>query len=170
MSKQAIFIVAQQTFRDEELLEPKAILEQRGIRVKIASKTRHKASGKLGTEIEPDLALAEINPTESDALIFVGGSGSRQYFDDPEALRLASSFKVAGKLVASICIASSILANAGILMGKRVTGFPTEEENIINHGGEYTGMQVEVDGSVVTAKDPSAAKEFGEALAYLLEG
>lgn len=170
MSKQAILIVAQQAFRDEELLEPKAILEKRGIRVRVASKTRHKASGKLGTELEPDLALAEISAGDADAIIFVGGSGARQYFDDPEALKLASGFKVAGKLVGAICVASSILANAGILMGKRVTGFPTEEENIVNHGGEYTGMQVEVDGNIITAKDPSAAREFGEKIAYLLEG
>jgi putative intracellular protease/amidase len=50
-----------------------------------------------------------------------------------------------------------------------VTGTPTQEENIRNKGGEYTGMPVEVDGRIVTAKGPMAAREFGEQLAYLLE-
>ncbi len=169
MGKKIIFIIAQNNFRDEELIEPKQILEKRGILVKIASKTRAKAFGKIGTEINPDFSLAEIEAKNFDAIAFVGGAGARQYLDDPDALRIAGEFKKADKIIGGICIGPSILANAGIIIGKKVTAFPTEEENLRNRGAEYTGMQFEVDGKLVTAKDPTAAKEFGEKLAYLLE-
>ena len=169
MNKKAVFVIAQNNFRDEELLEPKRILDSRGVETKIAAKTRNNATGKLGTEIKPDLAVPEIEVDDFDAVIFVGGPGAAEYFNDQDAFRVAKDFKEAGKITAAICIAPSILANAGILISKTVTAFPEEEENLKDKGAEYTGMQVEVDGNIVTAKDPSAAKEFGEKLAYLLE-
>ncbi len=170
MTKRVVFIIAQNNFRDEELLEPKKILENRRVEVKIASKTRNKAMGKLGTEIQPDLAIPEVEAKDFDALVFVGGAGARDYLDDNDALRLAQNFKNAGKILAGICLGPSILANAGVLISKTVTGFPSEEENLKDRGAEYTGMPLEVDGNIVTAKDPTAAKEFGEKIAYLLEG
>ena len=169
MAKKAIFIIAQNNFRDEELLVPKEILSKRGIEVKVAAMTRHKAIGKLGTEIEPDLAIPEVEAKNFDAIIFVGGQGARAYFNDDKALNLARDFKTAGKILAAICLGPSILANAGILISKTVTAFPTEEENLINKGATYTGMAVEVDGKIVTAKDPTAVKEFAEKILYLLE-
>ncbi|OGY44772.1 MAG: hypothetical protein A2729_02705 [Candidatus Buchananbacteria bacterium RIFCSPHIGHO2_01_FULL_39_14] len=168
MSKKVVFIIAQKNFRDEELLVPKEILVNHGFMVKVAARTKNKAIGKLGAEIQPDLALAEIKVTDFDAIAFVGGSGATEYFDDLTALKLAKDFKIAGKITAAICIGPSILANAGVLIGKTATAFPSQEENLKNKGADYTGMTVEIDGLVVTAKDPNAAKEFGEKLAYLL--
>ena len=85
------------------------------------------------------------------------------------AMKVAQDFQKNGRITAAICAGPSILANAGILIGKTVTGTPSQEENIKNRGGEYTGMPVEVDGQIITAKGPDAAEEFGEKIAYLLE-
>ena len=169
MAKKVVFIIAQKDFRDEELLEPKAVLDRRGVVTSVASATRHKAIGKLGTELTPNLALAEVEAKNFDAIVFVGGPGATQYFNDLAAHKLAKDFYKAGKIVAAICIAPSVLGNAGVLIGKTVTAFPSEEENLRNRGADYTGMPVEIDGKIITAKEPLAAKEFGEKLAYLLE-
>lgn len=169
MARKAVFVVAQKDFRDEELLEPKKILENRKIEVKVAAPTKNKAIGKFGTEINPDLSIAEIDPNNFHALVIIGGAGARAYFEDDAVLKIIKEFKNSGKILGAICIATSILANAGVLISKTVTGFPNEEENLKNKGAEYTGMQVEVDGKIVTAKDPTAAKEFGEKLAFIIE-
>ena len=168
MSKKAVFIIAQNNFRDEELLVPKEILVKNGITVKVAAKIKSKAIGKLGAEIQPDLALIEVKADDFEAIIFVGGSGASQYFDDISALNLARDFFGAKKITAGICIGPSILANAGVLMGKTATAFPSQEDNLKNKGADYTGMAVEIDGRVITGKDPNAAKEFGEKLVNLL--
>lgn len=170
MKKKVAFVIAQKDFRDEELLEPKKVLETRGFITKVVSKTRNSATGRLGTVIEPDLAIPEVTAKDFAGVVFVGGPGAAKYFDDQDALNLAREFKKSGKLVGSICIAASILANAGVLISRTATGLPTEELNMKNKGADYTGMPVEVDGNIITAKDPSAAKEFGQALAYYLEG
>jgi len=168
MSKKAVFIIAQNRFQDQELLDTKKVLDGHGVETKIAAKTRDAALGKLGTTINPDLSLAEVDISKIDALIFIGGPGAFVYFDDQEVLGLAREAYKKNKILGAICVASSILANAGILIGKTVTGFPTEEQNLKNRGADYTGMQTEVDGKIVTAIDPSAANEFGQKLVYLL--
>lgn len=169
MLKRAVFVIAQNDFHDTELLVPKAVLDQRRIETKIASKVLAAAHGKLGATIEPDLALAQVRPNDFDAIIFVGGSGACVYLDDEEVIKLVQAFQKANKILAAICLGPSILANAGALISKTATATPSQEENLKNKGAEYTGMPVEVDGLVVTAKGPQAATEFGEKLAYLLE-
>lgn len=169
MIKKAVFVIASNDFHDTELFAPKAVLDQRRITTKIASIVKKPAKGKLGAVVEPDLTLDEIKLSDFDALIFVGGRGSVEYFDNEKALALVKDFQKAGKILGAICLAPSILANAGALIGKIATATSSQEENLKNRGAEYTGMPVEVDGKVVTAKGPDAAKEFGEKLAYLIE-
>jgi protease I len=169
MPQKAVFIIAQNNFHDTELLVPKGILDKRGLITKIASRTKETANGKLGAQLNPDLELKAVSPKDFDALVFVGGSGAREYLDDEAIFQLVREFQKQNKVLAAICLGPSILANAGALIGKIVTATPSQEENIKNRGGEYTGMPVEVDGRVITAKGPEAAREFGEKLAYLLE-
>jgi len=169
MARSAVFVVAQQGFRDEELLIPAEILRSRGIKTAIASKSEGPALGKLGAQVEANLALPSVLVKDFDAIIFVGGPGARGYFEDEAALKLAQNFQKAGKIIGAICVAPSILANAGVLLGKEATAFPSEEENLRNRGADYTGMPLATDGLIVTAKGPEAAKDFGEKIAYLLE-
>lgn len=170
MIKRAVLVVAQKDFRDEELQNIKSILTNRKIETMVAAKTRFKAVGNFGTEIKPNLALAEIEAKDFDALVFVGGSGCRQYLEDPVALKLINDFKAAKKVIAGSCLAPSVLANAGALISKLATAFPTEENHLKNRGAEYTGMHTQVDGLMVTCKNPTDAKKLGEHVAYLLEG
>lgn len=163
-TKKVIFIIAQDQFRDEELFETKKVLDEAGFRTAVASKTRQVAKGKLGAEVTPDLTLHEINPDELDALVFVGGAGSRMYFDDAEALSLAKTVHHRGKLVAAICAAPSILMNAGILQGMKATSHPSEAENLKIRGAIYTGKPVEVENIIITGRDPESAKDFGKAI------
>lgn len=62
-----------------------------------------------------------------------------------------------------------ILANAGVLKGKKATVFPSEEDTLANGGALRTRQNVVVDGKIVTAPGPQAAQEFAEALAKLLQ-
>ena len=166
--KNVVMIIAPENFRDEELMEPKEVLENYGANVTIASKGTTSAKGKLGAIVSVDMDISEINVDDFDAVVFVGGSGASIYFDDERAREIATEAYEKGKVVAAICIAPSILANAGILEGKKVTSFPSEEKNLEAHGATYTGADVEVDGNIVTASGPHAASEFGEKIAELL--
>jgi len=67
-----------------------------------------------------------------------------------------------------LCLSPVILANAGILKGKKATCWFSVARMIKKKGAIYTGKKVEIDGLIITGNGPSAAKEFGEKYLKLL--
>ena len=159
--KQVVMVIAKKNFRDEELDVPRAILFDRGAQIDLASTTTDKVQGMLGMIAKPNRLLKEINADDYDAIVFVGGTGSKEYWKDPAALKLARDAVEKDKVVGAICIAPVILANAGVLVGRSATVFPSESQWITQSGGKYTGGEVEVDGNIITASGPKAARAFG---------
>ncbi len=167
--KKVLFIIPEINFRDEELIEPRKIIESHKIKTLTASNTGETSNGVLGTKIKPDLSLNKIIVNNFDAIIFVGGPGSTIYYTNKTAINIAKEAYLKGKLVCSICLATGILAIAGLLKGKDATGFETTRELVAKNGGFYTGTNLEVTNRIITAKNPQAAKEFGEAIVRALE-
>jgi len=169
--KRVLMVIAPENFRDEELFHPKEELERAGAEITIASSRTGEAKGKLGARVNVTLKLDQIKVDDYDAVVFVGGSGSAIYFDDRRALSIAGEAFKKGKVTCAICIASVILANAGVLKGKRATVWDGEYiEKIESKGATYTGKPVEVDGNVITANGPAAAREFGRTIAKAIKG
>ena len=167
--RKVALVVAPVGFRDEEYLEPRQVLVQAGAVVHTASSAPGTAKGKLGATAKVDLTLDALAVKDYQAVLFIGGPGAADYFTDARALRLAAEAVAAGKVVGAICIAPGILARAGLLKGRKATCFSSEEATLKKAGATCTGRDVEVDGRLVTATGPAAAKRFGEAVAKLLE-
>jgi len=168
MAKKAVMIIAFQGFRDEEYLEPKAVLEQAGIAVATASTEVGVATGKLGAQVKTDMQIKDVAAAEFDAIIFVGGPGSYSLFENPDALKLAQEAIKLGKVLGGICAAAAILAHAGVLKGIKATSFSGVADILRENGANYSALGLEVDGKIVTADGPSNAKGFGEEIVRLL--
>ena len=163
-----LMVVARERFRDEELFVTREELVRGGHQTEVASTGKGKCLGSRGGSIIAGLALADVRTEEYDSIVFVGGGGSRTLFGDPEALRIAQSAHAQGKVVAAICLAPVILANAGVLRGKKATVAGTEAKTIEIKGAKYTGPGVTVDGRVVTANAPKVSRRFGQEIGKLL--
>lgn len=166
--KTVVLVIAEKIFRDEEYQVPRDILTKAGIKVITASTTTGEATGKLGLKVRPDILLSQIDIDGLDALIFIGGGGAEQYFNNPLAHTLAGEAAQKGKVFGAICIAPVILANAGLLKGKKATVFPSGAEALKKGGAVYTGENVVVDGKLITGRGPEAAKSFAEELVKML--
>ncbi len=168
--KKVLMVIASTNFRDEEYSDPRKALEDAGARVIVACSSLNTAKGKLGLEVKPDILISNVKEGDYDGIVFVGGGGSKEYFESPVAHRLAQNFYGKGKLTSAICIAPAILANAGLLKDKKATSFPSSEEILRAKGAAFTGSGVEHDGKIVTGVGPEAAKKFGEKLVEVLGG
>lgn len=166
--KRILMVIAPRNFRDEEYFDTKSVLEGKGASVTTASSVRGNITGMLGGEANPDILLDDAGQEDYDAVVFIGGTGASAYFQNPKALDLARSAFESGKVVAAICIAPSILANAGILKGRKATSFPSEKGNLERKGASYTGKSVTRDGRVITGSGPAAARGFGQEIAKVL--
>ena len=163
--KRALFVIYDR-FEEDEYGIPRAILEDLGVVVIVASLSSDVVKGYDGSiEVQPDVLLGDARGGDYDAIVFVGGMGYE--VDDPEAQRIAREAVAAGKVVAAICIAPITLARAGVVEGKRMTVamFPQELEKA---GAIYTGAGFEHDGLIITANSPGGSRRVGEAIATVL--
>lgn len=166
--KKAVMVIAQNNFRDEELLKPKEVLEKNGVIVTVASSSLKESTGMLGAKVKPNILFTTINVADYDAVIFVGGSGASEYWENPTAHKIATDANNAKKIVGAICIAPVTLAKAGLLTNKKATTYSSTVNDIKSAGAKYTGADVERDGNIITASGPVAAQKFGEAIVKAL--
>lgn len=166
--KNVALVIAESMFRDEEYEIPRQILQNAGFTVQTVSTTTERAVGSLGLEVKPDILLKDLKAEEIDALIFIGGGGSEQYFHDPLAHRLAQEMVQLNKVLGAICIAPVILGRAQVLKGKNATVFPDGIGILVEEGANYTAAEVQIDGTIITGNGAEAAQAFGEALVQML--
>lgn len=160
-------VISPEGYQDIEYNDSKAALEAKNHTI-ITASTALEAHGKYGGTVNVDILLKDVDTADYDAILFVGGPGSHQYFDDSTAHNLAKAFLDVGKLTTAICAAPSILVNAGLLKGVKATCFQGQAENLKEKGAEFTGQPVEKDGLIITADGPDSATAFGQAIAEAL--
>jgi len=170
--KKILMVIAEKNFRDEELLVPQKEFIKNGFKVIVCSTSSGEAIGKLGAKVKPDIEISKVNFLDYDAIVVIGGPGSRQYlWNNKILLKGLSDAFAAGKVVSAICISPVVLARAGILKGKKATVFPDPEaENELKKAGAiYIQKPVVVDGKIITGNGPDAASEFAREIMKLVK-
>lgn len=160
-----LIILAQRDFRDEEYSMPRQALETAGFNVRVASPQGGLCTGTMGLEVEADYSFDEVIADDFDALVVVGGGGSKkQLWNNKRLHEIINTVFEKGKVVAGICLSTVALAKAGVLEGRTATVFETPEtlEELRNFGVDYVGGEVVADGKVITASGPSAAEKFAK--------
>src|SRR5262249_49016554 len=115
-------------FQEEECLVPRFALQLLGAQVDIISSTKRPIEicsyfKKVGM-YDVDHAIDEIDPQDFDGILIPGGAKSPVTLSQDERIKaFVRSIAQADKLVACICRGALLAANAGIVRGRRITGF-----------------------------------------------
>ena len=165
--KRIAMIIGISGYDTSELYEPKKLFEAKGAIVHVVSTEKGEAVSGAGVSAKVDTTIDKLSVDHYDAIVFVGGGGAGYYFDHNKAHAIAKETLKKKKILASICAASTILAKAGVLKGKRATGY--YKDPIIEHGGIYSTEFVTQDGNLITAIGPNVVKEFAEAIILALK-
>jgi len=170
--KKALLIIAESNFQDIEFGHTRQELEKAGIEVTVAAKTKGIKIGVLRTSAIAQIAMKDVRADNYDAVIFIGGGGAEQYLNDKDAFKIIQDSVKKGKLTAAICIAPLILANAGILEGKKATvwdaGDGKTAAKLEMKGAKFINEDVVTDNNIITASGPGAARDFGRTIAKVL--
>ncbi len=121
--------------------------------------------GAMQDMLQADGKLAEARMDDYSGVIFVGGPAAIEMAEQPEVQRLAREALAADKLVCAWGDSVLVLARAGALKGRRVTGARTHKAALEAAGARFKGTQVEIDKNLVTAADSAAGFRMGKALA-----
>ena len=107
-----------------------------------------------------DIVLSDINASLYDGIIMIGGSGAAVYLDNQATQDIIKTFYQQNKLVAAICMAPAILAQAGILENKKATVHELYKDMAAQYQLQLINEDVVADGNIITANGPAAAEKF----------
>ncbi|MBF0271337.1 MAG: DJ-1/PfpI family protein [Magnetococcales bacterium] len=122
-----------------------------------------------GTVLVPDTTLEAVRDEAFDMVVLPGGlPGTTHLDEDPRIRTLLQRMDREEKMVAAICAAPMVLANAGLLAGKKATSYPECIPEAHLSTLEYREEAVVRDGRVITSRGPGTAMDFALALIEVL--
>lgn len=162
---EVILIVPSQMCQHIELNGVKAGLLEAGYGVKVAS-SKANATNVMNQPIEVDMTLDKVRQAmrSAVAVVFIGGPGTTEYFNNKEVHNIAKQTLKQKKILGAICLAPNILANAGVLRGVKATCYASFSQANSKSGIKIEDADVVVDRRIVTGNGPGATKEFTEKL------
>jgi protease I len=175
--KEVALIIASKGYQPIEYSIPKNLLEQAGITVVTVSNkagtasTVDKETGQTVTT-PIDLPLKSMNVDEYDGIFFIGGPGALEHLDNQLSYDIIKQAWEKKLPLGAICISTRILAKAGILKDKRVTGWDGDNQLagiLKEHQALYQQKDVVVDGNLITAVGPLSAREFAENIITMVQ-
>ena len=105
-------------------------------------------------------SLEQLSIEDVDCLLFPGGFSPDALRQHEGTLKLVREFHQQGKLLAAICHGLWVLISAGIMEGKRATGYAAVRDDLVNAGAEYLDVPAVRDGHIITGRVPDDLPEF----------
>ena len=143
------------------------VLVRAGVEVKLVSVTGKKeVTGSHGFRITADELFEDITD-DADLLFLPGGlPGTNHLREHEELAEMLKAHADAGKRLAAICAAPSVLGGLGLAKGHQVTCFPGFEDKM--EGAECTGACVVTDRLITTGRGMGCSIDLGLELAGIL--
>jgi 4-methyl-5(b-hydroxyethyl)-thiazole monophosphate biosynthesis len=147
------------------------LLRRAGITVVTAGLDDQPVRASRGVLLIPDVTLNDVIGQEFDMIVLPGGEpGATNLGKDERVTVLLQQMAQAGKYTAAICAAPRVLAQGGLLEGRRATSYPGVLEPDSVAGLHFVNAPVVVDGRVITSRGPGTAMDFALQLIEVLEG
>jgi 4-methyl-5(b-hydroxyethyl)-thiazole monophosphate biosynthesis len=167
MSKRVLCLLAP-GFEEIETITPIDLLRRAGAEVLVASLDEERAvTGRNQLTLQADVRLADVADQDFDLLLVPGGPGVKALRADGRPAKLAKTFHEAGKLVAAICAAPTVLKDANLLENKKFTAHFSVYEELPNALAQEKVVQ---DGRILTSRGAGTALDFGLAVVRSLFG
>lgn len=168
--RQVLLVIAHENFWYAEFQRVREVLDQeKDIQVITASSEAGPArpvlvSGWQGGEVKPvtpDRLIQDVRAADYDALILCGGYlenvrplGSATTSVGRKIRDLIQEMHQAGRLVTALCMGTVILADAGLLQGKRATEFSQVRRELELGGAQVVNEPIVEEGTIITGRDP----------------
>ena len=164
-----VYLILGAGFEEAEAIVPCDLLRRAGVEVRLAGIGGTDIPGSHGIPVHADCAAEAAELTKADMLILPGGLGGVRSIRGCEpVLRAAREMAQAGKWVAAICAAPTVLAELGLLEGRRATCYPGCEGQM--GSADMVCAPAVTDGKLITGTSAGCAVPFGLALIAALKG
>lgn len=147
-----VAIITGPGFQDEEFVYPYYRFLEAHAEVEVATATGQDVFGKYGVPARATCSTSKLRSIAFDAVFIPGGfEAPDRVRTDKDVLKFVWDMNEGKKLVAAICHGPWVLISAGIVKGRKMTGYMSIKDDIVNAGAEYLDAEVVVDGNLITA-------------------
>lgn len=168
MEKVGVFLAA--GYEEIEALTVVDVLRRADIETDIIAITEEKeVTGAHGMVVKADKTLAATDFTQLNMIVLPGGGLGTKNLEACEKLtEQLDLFFRAGKDIAAICAAPSILGHRGMLQGKRACCYPDFESHLT--GAAVVREEAVTDGHIITGRGMGCAIAFALAIVTHYQG
>lgn len=153
--KKAI-IISGNLAQDHEFIYPYYRILEEQIDLDVCLLEGQAVKGILGTTLPPNKdqkikKVEELNVDDYEFLVLPGGvKAMEKVRQNKDIIRFISEFDKKKKTIACICSGAQLLISAKVVEGRKIAGYYSMKDDIINAGAIYTDLPAVVDANIIT--------------------
>jgi len=171
MKKNAVIITGN-LVQDHEFIYPYYRLLEENFKIVVCINEGKAVKGILGTDIPSNKEqtikkIEEIKTDDFNLLIIPGGvKAMEKVRQNIKIIDFITKFHNENKIIGCICSGTQLLISAKIVHGKKISGYYSMKDDIINAGATYTDLPAVIDNRIITT---AHYKDMGPWMKAVLE-
>ena len=149
-------IISGNLAQDHEFIYPFYRLLEDEFTIDVCMNEGTKVKGFLGTDLPPNkehpvLKIEDIKTEDYNLLILPGGvKAMEKVRQNKNIINFILNFYNENKIIGCICSGAQLLISAKIVKGKKISGYYSMKDDIINAGAEYEDLPAVIDQRIIT--------------------
>ena len=149
-------IISGNLAQDHEFIYPYYRLLEEEVKLDVCLLEGKPVSGILGTALPPNKDQAvkrieDIKVEDYDILVLPGGvKAMEKVRQNLKIIEFISELHKQKKIIGCICSGAQMLISAKIVSGKKISGYYSMKDDIINAGAEYVDLPAVIDDGIIT--------------------
>ncbi len=153
--KKAI-IISGNLAQDHEFIYPYYRLLEESFDIDVVMLEGKSGLGILGTSLPPNKdqkvkVIKDVKVKDYDLLVLPGGvKAMEKVRQDMDIINFIAEFNKQNKVIACICSGAQLLISAKVVKGRKIAGYYSMKDDLINAGANYTDLPAVVDRNIIT--------------------
>ena len=149
-------IISGNLAQDHEFIYPYYRLLEENFEVDVCLLEGKAVKGILGTSLPPNKdqkvkKIEEVKEEDYDVLVIPGGvKAMEKVRQNQKIINFISNFDKRKKTIACICSGAQLLISAKVVKGRKIAGYYSMKDDLINAGAIYTDLPAVIDNHIVT--------------------
>jgi protease I len=149
-------IISGELAQDHEFIYPYYRLLEANFDVDVCMLEGKPAKGILGTTLPPNKnqtvkTIDQIKVDDYDLLVIPGGvKAMEKVRQEKKIINFITKFDEKKKIIACICSGAQLLISAKVVKGRKIAGYYSMEDDLINAGAIYTDKPAVTDENIIT--------------------
>lgn len=149
-------IISGELAQDHEFIYPYYRLLEANFDVDVCILEGKPVKGILGTTLPPNKnqtvkTIDQIKVDDYDLLVIPGGvKAMEKVRQEKKIINFIAQFNSTEKIIACICSGAQLLISAKVVKGRKIAGYYSMEDDLVNAGAIYTDKPAVIDQNIIT--------------------